>query len=471
MKRGLTSKVEELLEKGTRELINGRFAEAIDLYSDAINEDSKNFSPYFKRATAYLASGKTKSAIPDLEKTIELKPDYYPAFKARANANLKTGEFLKAKEDFSKLEAYDAAYSKSGLNQVSQLKDKYEEAKILLDHGSFTEALPILDSLMDSVNLNKEILEWRARCNLKTGEIQRGIQDLRHSVHLVNDNRAGLLDISLLMYDYGLAVQSLEEIRECLRLDQDDKACHNHYKKVKKLAKAVTGAEDASENGNWDECVRYAKNIPILEPNVPSYKDQAELNLCHCLAKKGSPDALEHCLLVVEKHPSVTEYKQDLATAHMNRDELDEAIKVYQQILESDRGNREAQEGMEKAQRLKKQKSRRDYYKILGVTKSATKKEINKAYRKMAAEWHPDRFEAKDKKMAENKFIDITDAKEVLTDDEKRQKFDMGIDPLDPEQASGGGGGGGHRGGFDGFHFNGFNPFEHGGGNFEFHFG
>jgi DnaJ family protein C protein 3 len=49
-------------------------------------------------------------------------------------------------------------------------------------------------------------------------------------------------------------------------------------------------------------------------------------------------------------------------------------------------------------------------------------------------QWHPDLFQGEEKKAAEKKFIDIASAKEVLTDPEKRQKFDNGEDPLDPEQ-------------------------------------
>lgn len=71
----------------------------------------------------------------------------------------------------------------------------------------------------------------------------------------------------------------------------------------------------------------------------------------------------------------------------------------------------------------------------LGVKRTATKKEIVKAYRKAAQKWHPDNYQTdeKMKKIAEKKFIDIAAAKEVLTDDEKRKQFDMGEDPLDPE--------------------------------------
>ena len=64
----------------------------------------------------------------------------------------------------------------------------------------------------------------------------------------------------------------------------------------------------------------------------------------------------------------------------------------------------------------------KDYYKILGVEKSVTQDEIKKAYRKLAMKYHPDRNAGN--KSAEEKFKEITEANEVLSDPEKRKKYD-----------------------------------------------
>jgi len=65
----------------------------------------------------------------------------------------------------------------------------------------------------------------------------------------------------------------------------------------------------------------------------------------------------------------------------------------------------------------------KDYYEILGVTRSATQEEIKKAYRKMALKYHPDRNP--DNKEAEEKFKEASEAYEVLSDPEKRQIYDQ----------------------------------------------
>merc|ERR1712173_350719 len=111
---------------------------------------------------------------------------------------------------------------------------------------------------------------------------------------------------------------------------------------------------------------------------------------------------------------------------------MGEAVNDFRKALELDEDFQRAKEGPERAQKRQKQASKRDYYKILGVKRNARKKEIKKAYRKLAQKWHPDNFQDEDeKKRAEKKFMDIASANEVLTDEEMRQKFDNGGDPLD----------------------------------------
>jgi curved DNA-binding protein len=64
----------------------------------------------------------------------------------------------------------------------------------------------------------------------------------------------------------------------------------------------------------------------------------------------------------------------------------------------------------------------KDYYNVLGVSKTATPEEIKKAYRKLALKYHPDK--TKGDKTAEERFKDINEANEVLSDPEKRKKYD-----------------------------------------------
>ncbi len=94
---------------------------------------------------------------------------------------------------------------------------------------------------------------------------------------------------------------------------------------------------------------------------------------------------------------------------------------------------------------------KRDYYEVLGLQKGATEDEIKKAFRKMAMKYHPDRNP--DDKEAEEKFKEVNEAYAVLSDPDKKSKYDRfghaGVDP----NAGFGGGAGGFDTGFGGFDF------------------
>ena len=105
---------------------------------------------------------------------------------------------------------------------------------------------------------------------------------------------------------------------------------------------------------------------------------------------------------------------------------------------------------------------KRDYYEVLGVSKSASADEIKRAYRSLAKKYHPDMNPGDAE--AEAKFKEVNEAYAVLSDEEKKAKYDQyGHAAFDP--AAGGGYGGGGFGGFEGFDFGDiFSSFFGGGG-------
>jgi DnaJ-class molecular chaperone len=105
----------------------------------------------------------------------------------------------------------------------------------------------------------------------------------------------------------------------------------------------------------------------------------------------------------------------------------------------------------------------KDYYKILGVEKSASKEEIKKAYKKLAKQFHPD---LNKEPGAADKFKEINQAASVLGDDEKRKQYDA----YGPEAFKYGTGAGPSQGGFGagGFDFSGFDFSDFGFDRFDF---
>jgi molecular chaperone DnaJ len=94
--------------------------------------------------------------------------------------------------------------------------------------------------------------------------------------------------------------------------------------------------------------------------------------------------------------------------------------------------------------------AKRDFYEILGVAKNSSEEEIKKSYRKLAMKYHPDRNP--DSKESEEKFKEVKEAYEMLTNPEKREAYDRyGHAGVDPNMGGGGGGGFGGGGFADSF--------------------
>ena len=94
--------------------------------------------------------------------------------------------------------------------------------------------------------------------------------------------------------------------------------------------------------------------------------------------------------------------------------------------------------------------AKRDFYETLGVAKNASEEEIKKSYRKLAMKYHPDRNP--DSKESEEKFKEVKEAYEMLTNPEKREAYDRyGHAGVDPNMGGGGGFGGGAGGFADSF--------------------
>uniref|UniRef100_A0A8C6UJX8 DnaJ (Hsp40) homolog, subfamily C, member 3b n=2 Tax=Neogobius melanostomus TaxID=47308 RepID=A0A8C6UJX8_9GOBI len=434
--------IEHHLEMGRKLLAAGQLAEALSHYHSAVEGDSKNYLTYYKRAAVFLAMGKSKS------------PDFLAARLQRGNILLKQGNTQEAMEDFEIVlqRNPESEEANDQLKRTRELEELQEDA-----HEAYHRVITISP-------WDPELRELRADCHIRMGDPQKAIQDLAPTTRLRNDNRAAFLKLSLLHYSLGEHHDSLTQIRECLKLDQDDKDCLGHYRQVKKLSKQLDYAEELIEEQRFHEAIEKYESVMKTEPNTLHYTNLAKERICFCLVQeKMALEAIDACSEAHQRDPRNAYILRDRAEAYILNQEYEKAVEDYQEAREFDSDSNEIREGLEKAHRLLKLSRKRDYYKILGVGRTANKQEITKAYRKLAQQWHPDNFQSEaEKKEAEKKFIDIASAKEVLTDPEMRQKFDQGEDPLDPENQQGGGGGQGAHGWP--FHFN---PFESGG---SFHF-
>lgn len=301
------------------------------------------------------------------------------------------------------------------LHRIDPARERYRMAKYYFGNNDYPSAIQLISEAIETSPWATEFYELRSEMHMESGNVMSAVSDIRSSTKLQADNTDGYYKLATLLYQLGEATEALKSIRECLKLDPEHKDCFPFYKNIKKIEKYLADAEMALEAQNYADCIAAALNVLKNEKRVNNIIFEAKRLLCTCTVKdEQTSDALKWCTEAIEINQDQNLYC-DRAEAYLQSELYDDAIRDYKAALEIDAHFERAKEGMQRAEKLQKQSERRDYYKILEVKRTASKKEITKAYRKMAQKWHPDNYQndEKMKKIAEKKFIDIAAAKEV----------------------------------------------------------
>lgn len=245
---------------------------------------------YFKRSTVYQAMGRYKLALDDLTESLNLNADFLPARLQKAIVLYRQGSLDEAHLNFEFILRVDPYHAEASqyYSQIEVLKSEINMVHELMQMHHWTEAAEMLTRLTQELYWSYELKELRAHCFEQMGDIINAINDLRALTRMKSDNTEGFLKLSKLHYQMGEPEESLNAIRECLKLDPDHKQCHNHYKKVKKLFNLYKSATDFASKNDYTSCVEKTKSALNLESDVSKMVFLLKSKLCHCLNKVGA---------------------------------------------------------------------------------------------------------------------------------------------------------------------------------------
>ena len=134
------------LDQGTSLLSQGKFNDALVHFQAAIDADRKNYLAYFKRATIYLALGRHKSALDDLNDVIYLKPDFVAARAQRGSILFKLGRIEEAQTDLHYVLQSEPHHPEASTlyNLTEPVTDHIETAKLLYEENRWSEVVGVL---------------------------------------------------------------------------------------------------------------------------------------------------------------------------------------------------------------------------------------------------------------------------------------------------------------------------------------
>ncbi|ORX68401.1 TPR-like protein [Linderina pennispora] len=482
---GELTTTQEYLEEANNLLLHGKYREAISHYDAAIAKDPQNYLTYFKRATTYLTINKHSSALKDFSRAIEIKPDFDQAYLQRAKVYLREGDLDGADSDIAKVTTGNAKIfekSKELKDKIALARDMANVSSKALAEKKYSECIDSASKVIRVSPLHTSILKTRAACRMASGDLEGASADLGRLVRIHPGDlktQAKLADLHYLALNES--ERGMEHVRGCLKSDPDNKMCQTVFKRLRALGRKVEKLESDKAKGKWNACnrgVAPANGKPgllddvdqmyaqfVIDAEIPATVPAKLATYLAGIACEGYTHtkkwdhAMKHCDRVLEAEPGNADALGNKFEALLETDEVDQAQVVFASLEQANGGGPDHQRRMhERRMRLEQKKrmaARKDYYKILDVPRDASQRDIKKAFRKLAHQWHPDRYRGdlpKDK--VEEKMAEINMAYEVLSDEETRTRYDQGEDPNDPTGGHGGPGG-----------FGGANPFmfQHGG--------
>lgn len=323
--------------------------------------------------------------------------------------------------------------------QWPQARDRYNDAIKYAEHAT-------------------SMIMKRAYCNYHLQELYDTIADTGKVLKIESDNMEALELRGGSYYILGELETAMNHYRKGLKYDPEHKGCKNGYRLIKKITTFTQKAEKANEQQNYPAAIKHLENLAAVDPEhriiaPKAYLDLAEAYMNNKQYTEASDAALKSIAL---DEGNANAYKM-LGIIHMEKDEYEEAIQRFTKAsgLAPDDGS--IREELNKAEVALKKSKQKDYYKILGISRRANLKQIKKAYREEALKWHPDKHQEENKETAEKQFQLVAESYEVLSDTEKRQRFDRGEDVFQQ------GGGPQHANPFA-------HHFQHGGQQFHFQF-
>jgi len=254
------------------------------------------------------------------------------------------------------------------------------------------------------------------------------------------------------LYKTGQLESALKHFAEALRQDPDHSASRQMRAQLRQIEEAKKAGNEAFSAGRYAEAIQKYTEALEIDPENADLNVTFWTNRATARFKNGEyTAAVADCDAALAAAPRHIKALLRRAACKLELEDYKGAISDYEEAQAIEPEDQTIRQGLRNAKLELKKSSRKDLYKVLGITKNATDHEIKKAYKKKALECHPDRLGSatpEEKAVAEKRFKEVGEAFEVLSDPAKKQRWDSG-ETLDELNGNGGGRGGGGFGGID----------------------
>ena len=372
------------------------------------------------RAAAYMSAGKYNDALEDCKRAVDLDPHNPKILLRLARIYTSLGMPEEAIATFGRIHpppsAKDMAPAKDMLRHVRAaqhaLKDGTAASMVLYP-------LDMAEKLLGVGALKPR--KWqlmRGEALLKMGDANSlgEAQNIAMSLLRLNSQDPEALVLrGRALYSQGENDKAVQHFRKALSCDPDFRDAIKWLRTVQKLERMKEDGNAQYKAGRWQAAVDLYTSALEVDPANKGTNSKILQNRALCRLKlKQYDDAIADCEKAISLDPQYLKARKTKANALGLAEKWEAAVREWKAIQELDPEDRTLAREVRKAELELKKSQRKDYYKILGIDKSAGDQEIKKAYRKLAIVHHPDKNPGDAN--AEARFKDISEAYETLSD-------------------------------------------------------
>jgi len=441
-----------LKDKANQAFSQKLYAEALRLYTKGVEEYPNEKAFWANRSQVHFVLENFESCIADAEKSLQIDENFAKSHIRIGNSYVQLGNFQRAKESYKKAQeiSKDDA-SGLALKKAEQYEAEWKNAKELMAAKKMKEAAIVLGPLIENVTACPEIFYDCMTCYhhcerfdeiLKLLVPQPTDPPSKYRIDkapYVHDKTARYLLASTY---FAFALLDDAEKHLSILSDMPDGAYFRDVAAMKtkcdNLQQVIRNVVTLTQSKRYEwalDNLTKALAEPGLLPN------QRRLLLTHraiqynCLAR--FEDAMSDCNSALDGglkgHWRIRAY-QCRGYCHEALDDITKAIDDYEKALECKPDIARTKERLEYLKKMRPK--RKDYYRLLGVKRDSTNAQIKEAYHSLAKQFHPDKARNdEERKMKTETMQRLNEAYSVLSDPEKRARYDSG--DHNPETAAG----------------------------------
>eukprot|EP00611_Tribonema_gayanum_P012715 TRINITY_DN2337_c0_g1_i6.p1 TRINITY_DN2337_c0_g1~~TRINITY_DN2337_c0_g1_i6.p1 ORF type:complete len:482 (+),score=145.55 TRINITY_DN2337_c0_g1_i6:204-1448(+) len=391
-----------LRSQAETKLSTGALAEALELFSKVIELEPANERNFYKRFRVHLKRGSYSEAVADLSAALKIKPKYKVALAQRAKLYRLLGQCAESRNDYLALQAMDPKHADlaEGLPQADLCAHQLAEAHAHFERRLYPQARDLYGQVLDHIAeyYAVPLLLRKAECSWHLNDYEVVVADTGRVIKLQKENTTALKMRGEAYYRLAEVNMAINHFKEALKHDPDHRECKDWFHRCRAVQKRMEQAEGYNQSAQPVLAAQLWQEAAELDPHHRLLNGPLLVRAAGALARGGLwQRSVDVAARALQADPSLKEAKVLIGDAQMELEQYEQAVRTYQEAREME-DDQVLQQKQRKAEVALKQSKQKNYYKILGVARTATVKEVKKAYREQALIWHPDKWQNEEEK-------------------------------------------------------------------------